>query len=397
MKILMITPYLPYPLVSGGQIRTYNLLKNLSKKHQITLVSFIRSTQEKEYLPNLEKYCLGVYPVLRRPAWSFKNILLAGFTPLPFLISIYFSFGARKIITNLLNRENFNLIHAETFYVMPNIPKTSVPVLLVEQTIEYLVYDHFVKKVPAFLRPIFAWDVAKIKLWEKHFWTKAAIVVATSKIDAAVMTRLVAKLGVEIIPNGVDTEFFSQKLAKGKIAPTVLFVGNFKWLQNREAVQFLVQKIWPHVTAKIPAARLWIVGKNPTKAVRDLANSQILVDSGVEDIRYAYQNSDVLLAPIFGPGGTRYKILEAMASYLPVVTTKTGIEGIPAKEGVEVQTGEDAKKLAKLTVEILQNKKKARKLAKNASDLVSLQFSWSEIAGKLDLLYQKVGYEIRSY
>lgn len=392
MRILMITPYLPYPLVSGGQIRTYNLLKNLAKKHQITLVSFIRNIEEKRYLQNLEKYCQKVEVVQRRPAWSWQNIILAGFSHLPFLISIYYSFTAKKILTKLLNEENFNLIHAETFYVMPNIPATSVPVLLVEQTIEYLVYDHFVNLAPLILRPVLFWDVLKIKLWEKHFWSKAAIVVATSVFDAKIMTKLVPSLSVEIIPNGVDVDFFSQQLAKTKKNPTLLFVGNFKWLQNREAVQFLVRKIWPEISTAIPAARLWIVGKNPTGAIKNLANSQISVDDQVEDIRVAYQNSDVLLAPIFGPGGTRYKILEAMASDLPVVTTKTGIEGIPAKNGVEVKVGENEETLAEIAVELLKNKEKAAKIAQKAKSLVGNQFNWVKIAEKLDTLYKKVGY-----
>ena len=346
----MITPYLPYPLVSGGQIRTYNLLKNLSKKYQITLVSFVRNLEEKKHLAQLEKYCQGVYSVLRRPAWSWQNIVLSTFSHLPFLISIYYSFTAKGIIRKLLEEENFNLIHAETFYVMPNIPKTDIPVILVEQTIEYLVYDHFVKTAPIILRPVLSWDVAKIKLWERHFWRKAAKVVATSQTDAAFMRKLVPSLDVEIIPNGVDVEFFSQKIKIRKAAPTVLFVGNFKWLQNREAVQFLIKQIWPKILTKISSANLWIVGKNPTPVIKNLANSKILIDDKVEDIRFAYQNSNVLLAPIFGPGGTRYKILEAMASALPVVTTKTGIEGIPVSGGKEVLIGEDSQKLAELTV-----------------------------------------------
>ena len=124
MKILMITPYLPYPLVSGGQIRTYNLLKNLATKHQITLASFIREPQEEKYLKELEPYCQKVIIFRRRKAWSPINILLAGFTFYPFLVSIYFSPFVKRRIQQELEDEKYDLIHAETFYVMPNIPQT---------------------------------------------------------------------------------------------------------------------------------------------------------------------------------------------------------------------------------------------------------------------------------
>src|SRR3990172_2274966 len=98
MKILMITPYLPYPLVSGGQIRTYNLLKNLASKHQITLASFIRDNDEKKYLKDLEPYCQKVIIFKRRKAWAPVNILLSAITPLPFLVCIYFSMRIRSQI-----------------------------------------------------------------------------------------------------------------------------------------------------------------------------------------------------------------------------------------------------------------------------------------------------------
>jgi len=151
MKILMITPYLPYPLVSGGQIRTYNLLKNLAPKHQITLASFIREDAERKYLNELMPFCRKIIIFKRRKAWSPVNIILAGITPFPFLVSIYFDISVRSKIKRELESENYDLIHAETFYVMPNIPQTKIPIFLVEQVIEYLVYQSFVKGLPLWM------------------------------------------------------------------------------------------------------------------------------------------------------------------------------------------------------------------------------------------------------
>jgi len=387
MKILMITPYLPYPLLSGGQIRSYNLLKHLAKKHEITLVSFIRQKEETESIEKLKGFCQDVEVVLRRKAWSPVNILLSGFSHLPFLVAIYYSPQAKKIISDLLEKEKFDLIHAETFYVMPNIPKTSVPIILVEQTVEYLVYDHFVQTLrfsPA--KVLLSYDVLKIKFWERHFWQKAKKVVAMSKSD-----QQVTKLDADIVPNGVDSQFFAQTQRKKTKQPTVLFVGNFRWLQNREAVEFLVSKVWPQIIQILPRAKLWIVGRNPTDSVRKLAkNSQIIVDDKVGDIRWAYAASDVMLAPIFGPGGTRFKILEAMASGLPVVTTTTGIEGVPASDKKEVIIADDAQRLAKSTTELLSDRQLSQTLAVNAKKLIAKHFDWSEISLKLDQIYREV-------
>jgi len=392
MKILMITPYLPYPLVSGGQIRSYNLLKLLAKKHQITLVSFIRKEEEKDSIQHLQNFCKDVRIVLRGKAWSPKNILVSGLSYFPFLIAIYYSQKAKKIISELLEGEDFDLIHAETFYVMPNIPKTKVPIILVEQTVEFLVYAHFVQTswfLP--LKILLAYDVFKIKFWEKHFWQKAKMVIAMSESDRRVMKKEIPNLDVDVVPNGVDSDFFSKVTRKKVKNPTVLFVGNFKWLQNREAAEFLVTKIWPKITEKLKGAKLWVVGRNPTESIRKLSSdNRVIVDDRVDDIRDAYSKSNVLLAPIFGPGGTRFKILEAMSSGLPVVTTSTGIEGVLAENGKEVVICDSAQALADATIGLLADKNLSAKISANAKEFVDKYFSWLAIAEKLDQIYREV-------
>lgn len=386
----MLTPYLPYPLLSGGQIRTYNLLKNLAKKHDITLFSFIRNDGEKKYVPELLKFCKRVEIFRRRPAWSHVNIALAGLTPFPFLVSIYYSRTLKHAIEKELLENNYNLIHSETFYVMPNIPDTKVPILLVEQTIEFLVYQHFVETVPLPLNVLLSIDVAKIRFWEKFYWRKANKVVAMSKADSDVMEKLVPNLNVDIVPNGVDTDDFFKIAHKKSFSQTILFVGNFKWLQNKEAVSLLIEKVFPLVRKKLPGAKLWIVGRYPPKDIIKFESPEIKISDDIEDIKTAYSNSDILLAPIYGPGGTRYKILEAMASGLPVVTTSRGIEGLNAKDKENVLIENDPESLAKATIEVLTNKKLALNLATNGKKLVAQNYDWKKISDKLDTLYEEV-------
>lgn len=386
----MLTPYLPYPLLSGGQIRTYNLLRNLAKKHEITLFSFIRNENENLYKDKLLKFCKRVETFKRRPAWSILNIFLSGFTPFPFLVSIYYSHKLQKAIIHELKNHKYNLIHSETFYVMPNIPKTVVPILLVEQTIEFLVYQHFVETVFLPLRLLLSLDVIKIKFWEKFFWRKAQKVVAMSGADKEVMEMEVPLLDVDIVPNGVDTEEFFKIQNQSNRGSTILFVGNFKWLQNKEAVSVLVEKIWPKILEKLPLSSLWIVGRFPTEKIKNYKSKVIKVSENIEDIRSVYAKADVLLAPIYGPGGTRYKILEAMASGLPVVTTTRGIEGLNALNETHVLVRDNPESLANATIEVLKNKDMYSKLVKNGKKLVSENYDWKKISGKLDSLYEEV-------
>lgn len=394
MKILMITPYLPYPLVSGGQIRTYNLLKNLSNKHKITLVSFIREPKEKEYLDNLKPFCEKIFIFQRRKAWSPLNIILAAITPYPFLVSIYLSMSFKREITQLLNQENFDLIHAETFYVMPNIPQTKVPVFLVEQVIEYLVYQRFVEGLPVwlfFIKPILLLDVFKIKWWERYYWKKAKRLAAMSHEDKKFIESYKKSLTVDVVANGVDIEYFAKTRHQKPKFPTVLFIGNFKWLPNRDATMFLVREIWPQIKNKVSDARLWIVGRNPPDEILRLKAKDIAIDGDVEDIRTAYGESNVLLAPIRNGRGTKYKILEAMATKTPIVGTPLAVEGINIKNNKEALVASSAKQLADETIKILKDQKLGTKIASSAYNLVSKEFDWKGISQKLDNLYQKVG------
>jgi len=388
----MITPYLPYPLYSGGQIRTYNLLKNLAKSHEITLFAFVKEVVP-DHIKALEKFCKKIEVFKRRKAWSIVNILVSGFSFYPFLVAIYYSLSLRKRIEEELSKNKYDLIHAETFYVMPNIPQTKVPILLVEQTIEYLVYAHFLETLSLkVFKPLLALDIFKLKFWEKFYWKRADKVVAMSASDKNKMRKLVPNLSVEIIPNGVDSSFFSKvKQKKGKSA-VILFVGNFSWLQNREAVYFLIEKIWPNVKNKIKDAQLLIVGRNPSEGIRNLVqNFKVQLESSVDDIRDVYAKSDVMIAPIFGPGGTRYKILEAMASSLPVVTTEMGAEGLPVKHREHILIANEQNTLTEQTVKLLRDKKLRDRISENARLLVQKEFDWRKISEKLDKLYKSVG------
>ena len=392
MKVLMITPYLPYPLYSGGQIRSYNLLKNLAKSHEITLFAFVKEVVP-DHIRALEKFCKKIEVFKRRKAWSIVNILVSGFSFYPFLVAIYYSLSLRKRIKEELFQNKYDLIHAETFYVMPNIPQTRVPILLVEQTIEYLVYAHFLETLSHKLfKPLLALDIFKLKFWEKFYWKRADKVVAMSASDKIKMRKLVPNLSVEIVPNGVDVSFFSQVKQKSNKSPVLLFVGNFSWLQNREAVGFLIEKIWPGVKDKIQNAKLLIVGRNPSDGIRSLVRKfKVQLESKVDDIREAYSKSDVMIAPIFGPGGTRYKILEAMASSLPVVTTEMGAEGLPVKHQEHILIANDQDMLIDQTIKLLKNEKLRNKISQNAKLLVQREFDWKKISSKLDKLYKSVG------
>ena len=241
------------------------------------------------------------------------------------------------------------------------------------------------------------WDVIKIRFWEKTFWRKATRVVAMSDSDKRIMQELIPELTVDLVPNGVDAEYFKPFAKKYRSdKKMLLFVGNFKWLQNREAVKILVKEILPLIQSKLSAVKLWIVGRHPTQEILRFSTPEIKISSDIEDIRTAYKESDVLIAPIYGPGGTRYKILESMAAGLPVITTSTGIEGLGATHEQEALIDDTPAGIAKQTVRLLTNEALYKNLAIQGRKLVVKNYNWKIIADKLDSIYQRAAYEKNS-
>ena len=389
----MLTPYLPYPPSSGGQIRSYNLIKQLSKDHEITLCSLIKFDSEEKYIKDLKPFCKNIHVFKRaKKPWTISNIFNTGFSAFPFLVIRNFSKEQKIALEKIIQNEKFDLIHAETFYVSPHIPKTDIPTVLVDQTIEYQVYRHFVNnfRIP-FLRPLLLIDVMKIRYWETYFWKKAARVVAVSEKDSEIMTHLVKGLKVTVVPNGVGEDFMTD--IKLHYKKTILFMGNYAWLQNVEAARILCSKVFPEILKKIPDCKLIIAGQN-TEKISDLKNENVnLLDFAVDDIesvKKAYSENGIMVAPLYGPGGTRLKILAAMASKMPVITTEIGSEGIDAANMESIMVAKSGTDLASLAVRVLEDKTLYSKIAENARKLVEEKYSYSSIAKKLSNVYKEV-------
>lgn len=391
----MLTPYLPFPDSSGGQIRSYNLIKDLSKKHEITLFSLIKDDSERQFVSELEKYCKEVKVFKRsKSPWTLRNILLTGFGPYPFLVIRNLSPIERTAVKEEIEKNKYDLIHAETFYVMPHIPNTKIPILLVEQTIEYLVYKHYVESLKnPFLRLLYSIDVAKLRFWETTFWKKADGVVAVSDADKGEMLKLVPKLSVDLVPNGVNLNFFKIKKSWKAVEPKILFVANFKWLQNAEAAELLLNDVFPLILKKNPKAKVLIVGQYIPQNIIEKQSNNIIVRNLKEDdqegIRQSYFEASVFVSPLRGPGGTRLKHFGAMAAKLPLITTSVGAEGLGAKDGTDIIVRDTPEELAEATVKILDDEKLAQKIAQNARKLVENKYSWYKMSEYLDNIYEK--------
>ncbi len=388
----MVSSYLPFPPFSGGHIRLYNLIKNLSENHEITLVCEKRSFQKEEDVREVEKICKKVITVERRRQWSAENIIKAGFSKDPFLVIGHTNSQLKLAIQDELVREKYDLIHVETFYVYQNLPKVSIPVVLVEHNIEHMVYQRYVKLANPLLKPFFYLDVLKLKKKEEEAWKKADKLIAVSKEDKRIMKRT----DTAIVPNGVDTDtFVFRSFQHLPLEKRILFIGDFKWIQNKDALEFILKEIWPTLNLKLRTEgvrediKLWIVGKNIPEDLKNLAKAKniILDENNKEETPLIFRQSYILLAPLRVAGGTSYKILEAMSSGTAVVTTNLGIVGLEAKNNTHVLSGETPFQLADSVCNLLLDHSLYKRITLNARKFVEEKYDWKKITKKLEEVY----------
>src|SRR5258708_6603934 len=396
MNILIVSSYLPYPLFNGGHIRLYNLMKELSKKHRLTLICEIRHDQTEGDIKEVKKFCDDVITIPRKKQWSYQNILKAGFGMYPFLLVGHTLPEMKMAIVRTLNAKRFDVIHVETFYVMHNLPKTYLPVVLAEHNIEYAVYQRYAAASPWYKRPFLLFDIAKITYWEEKSWRAATRLLAVTEQEKKKMKRR----DVIVVPNGVDIDTFVPKKRSLKVETKerrILFMGDFKWIQNRDSAKWIIEEIWPEVVSRFHVTGckllLWVVGKNMSDELKAMGhgNSSIILDEHAPDQTWKiYQKSDILLAPIKVGGGSSYKIIEAMASGVPVVTTGLSARALEAKDKTHLLVGETSGSLADATVRLLGNEEVYERIRNNARVFIEKTYSWEHIAKILENVYKEV-------
>jgi len=392
MKILLVSSYLPYPLLSGGQVRLYNLLKELSKDHEITLICEKRKNQSSEDIKEVEKICTKVITVNRRKQWSAGNLLQSLVSSHSFLTIGHTVPRMREEIERQLKSSHFDLIHAETFYITQNIPDTTIPVVLIEHNIEYQVYERFAAKANLLYRPALLYDIYKMKKEEENSWRKAAAIGAVSLEDRKIIQTINPQ--VSLVRNGVNPAQFIRKDPSGVISQNpkkILYIGDFSWIQNRDTLSWIIKEIWPKI--KSAQTVLWVVGREIPQTLKNLTSDpDIIFDekSASRPAEQIFKEAFLLLAPIRVGGGTSYKILESMAVGTPVVMTPLSANALLAKDFHDALVGDTAEEISKKTLDLLNDHALYKKINQNSRLLIEKNYTWKAITEKLNLLYSEV-------
>jgi len=381
LKILIITPRIPYPPFRGDKLKIYNLSKILNKNNDVYILTFLGDLSEEKDLELLKKENISIEAIKQFKYSSLINLIKSFFTSAPFQISYYYSKKMRNRITELtsINKYDvvyFHLINSAQYYEAVKNKDILKVIDFTDSTSLYLTrYLEFLKN--PFRRLFFSIELKRILKYEQIV-KKFDTLFVCSSVDKQFLIERNVHNNIQILLNGFDIDTFRfEKIKKEK--GRIVFVGNMTYFPNIDAVVYFSNEIFPLILNKIPEAKLYIVGQNPTKEVIDLQSDNIIITGFVEDLKKEYLVSEVNIAPIRFGSGTLNKIIEAIALGIPIVATSLASQGFPSELKKYIHIKDHPKEIADEIISILSENDTIGKKLIEGREVISQMLSWEKI------------------
>ncbi|GAB4466243.1 MAG: glycosyltransferase family 4 protein [Anaerolineales bacterium] len=378
MKILFLSRWFPYPMNNGSKIRIYNLLRGLSQHHELTLLSFADQPGVSPEALEIRAVCSKVQVVPWREFDPTTLRARLGFLSLqPRSVVDTFSPEMARALTQALTEEKFDLIIASQLQMAAYAPYfRDVPAVFEEFEIGLFHDQAFSADGKIRLRRALTWF--KLRLYLSQLLSRFRLVTMASERERGLLARNFPRYreAAHVIPNCINVEEYRQVKAQ-KRTNTLVFSGPFKYRANYEAMTWFVGEVFPLILERVPDAQLIITGDHENLPLPSLRN--VMLAGYVDDIKSLVASCTVSIAPLLSGGGTRLKILEAMALGTPVVATSKGAEGLEARAGEHLLVADEAGKFAEAAVSLLNEAGLRQKLTENAQNLVRARYDWGGI------------------
>lgn len=389
MRILLLTPRLPFPPHRGDKLKIYNLIKRLARTHSIHLICFVQSKRELEHTSDLEPYCDRIDTVLLQPWQSFLQCIKSIFSTTPFQVSYFKSDKMQSLVEGLLKTGEYDIVHTHLIRMAQYVADSELPRKMLDLTDAISLYlERFLSEENNLLRRIFIKIELKRILKYSKILEQFHTCFVCSEPDRTELNRLVPSAHVKILPNGIDLNYFSLNGDTEYDPYCIVFTGNLTYFPNIDGVLFFMREIFPLIKKELPLAKFFIVGQSPPAKIKAVAREGVVVTGFVEDIRRFYLRSAVTVSPIRFGAGTLNKVLEPLALGVPVVATSVGIEGMDLVPGKDILIADDPASFSECVISILRNRKFRAKLAGQAKSTVRMKYDWDTIVGNLASYYQ---------
>jgi polysaccharide biosynthesis protein PslH len=389
-KVLMVCAYLPCLGVHSGGNTMFNLIRTLSKRHRLTILSFYERESDLEHIPSLTPHCERLEVIYRGRTLDVPNLF--GLKP-PEIAYDFYHKGMHHLVENYLRTHEFDLMQCEFLQTAhyANIDP-SIPAVLTIHELLSLAYCNRNRNLRWVSAQKFHTLVSWMRMlnYEEKILRRFSGIVVLTRSEREYLARHVPQSPVYDHPTGVDCDFFRSRGQEPE-AGTLVFVGNFRHSPNLIGIQWFLKQAWPKIRMRYPSAHLYIVGANPPAVLQEFHGlNGVTVTGWVDDVRPFLQQAAVFIAPIFDGVGLRGKVLEAWAMAKPVVGTRLAFEGLTSSNGSVCLMADDPETFAARTCELLENEDLARNMGRQARQLAVSVFSWDAFGDLYDQIYRNI-------
>ncbi|MEW5766883.1 MAG: TIGR03087 family PEP-CTERM/XrtA system glycosyltransferase [bacterium] len=396
MNILFLSHRLPYPPNKGSTLRSFNIIRHLAREHRISLLCPILSEAESKNVAGLTPYCddIGVANV---GGWSAKfrlgSALLSGKS---LTVAHFYSPRLSKMVKTKIDKERFDLIMIHSSSMIEYIKDIKgIPKVVDLCDVDSDKWRQYAEWSRPPLSLIYRWEAGRLRRYEAETAASFDYLTFISKQEEEVFASFASHPAIEIIPNGVDSDYFQPPAVEARTEydpHALIFTGVMDYLPNVDGVTYFAREIFPLVKSRLPRARFFVVGSSPAKSVKALAKIEgVVVTGGVPDVRPYLINSAVSCVSLRMARGVQNKILEAMACGTPVVTTSKAFEGLDALPPQSVRLADTPSEFAQQVVKIMTDRQLRAKLSVEGQRLVKERYNWDTLLSKLDQIMSRIG------
>lgn len=402
MNVLFLSQIVPYPPHGGVLQRGYNLLRELGARARVHLLAFVHNDilktpgEVEDSRRALREFCTDVefFPLWAKQSSPHKAAAfgVSLLSAQPFGAIAHRSAAFHAAVDRAIRADRYDVVHADTVALEQFVPAPSgldAATVLTHHNIESLLMARRAAvETRAVAKAYLQREAAKLRAHEAAASPRFDVNVLVSREDEVALRDRVPGLRTTVVPNGVDTTYFAAD-ASDETA-TLIYTGGMGMFANLDAITYFLADIWPRIKERHSSVRFVIVGRSPTKAVLDYAaqDARVVVTGFVDDIRPLVRQAAVYVVPLRVGGGTRLKVLDAMAMSKALVSTSVGCEGLAVQPGAHLDVADTPEAFAAATLRLLQDPARRRALGDAARRLVQQQYAWPAIGGQLMDAYQ---------
>ncbi|MDQ7035855.1 MAG: glycosyltransferase family 4 protein, partial [Anaerolineae bacterium] len=379
-KILLISRCPPYPLHLGDRLIIWHLARELSQRgHTLDLLAY---TQFESDHPEIEYYqqFFRRIQLLDEPKRTqldyLKRLLLPRLRFPQTQQQAWSSDMWQAIENNFLAHNDYDIVHIfggvqvyEFAHLLQHVPTIITPYESYSLYLKRAIDQHggILNRINRFVA----------RQYEKWMFAPYAVTVVLTEQDREELLAINPALAVEVIPNGIDLDFFQME-SRERDEATLLFVGNYDYEPNRDAARLLAETIFPAIQQQVPAAKLQIVGNAPPPELQAFASVHIDITGRVADVRPYLSQATVFVCPLRVGAGIKNKVLEALAMGLPTVATPLSVDGIAVEHNDSVLVA-PIDNIASETVRLLRDRPLQTQLSQSGQRVITTQYSWSSV------------------